>query len=293
MTNKDWLRIVALGFLWGSSFLYAEILLRYLNPLMIVFLRVGLAGLTLLMICLMKRYRIKLTGNDLVNIGVMGALNNVIPFSLIVWGQQTTTGGLASIINASTAFFSILLAALFIPQERLTWNRIAGVLIGVVGVAVAVGPANMLQVPENDIGKYLILLATISYAFAGVWAKLRMQNLPSLISATGMLVASALMMLPLLYVTDTFQVSPIDVYVFFLSFQFAVICSVFAYLLYFKILETTGAGNLLICTIIVPPSAILLEVLVLDEVIGMREFAGLLIVTVGMVVLDGRLLRRS
>ena len=293
MTNKDWLRIVALGFLWGSSFLYAEILLRYLNPLMIVFLRVGLAGLTLLVICLMKRYRIKLTGNDLVNIGVMGALNNVIPFSLIVWGQQTTTGGLASIINASTAFFSILLAALFIPQERLTWNRIAGVLIGVVGVAVAVGPANMLQVSENDTGKYLILLATISYAFAGIWAKLRMQNLPSLISATGMLVASALLMLPLLFATDTFQVASIDVYVFFLSFQFAVICSVFAYLLYFKILETTGAGNLLICTIIVPPSAILLEVLVLDEVIGVRELAGLLIVTVGMVVLDGRLLRRS
>ena len=292
MTNKNWLRIVALGFLWGSSFLYAEILLRYLNPLMIVFLRVGLAGLTLLVICLMKRYRIKLTGNDLVNIGVMGALNNVIPFSLIVWGQQTTTGGLASIINASTAFFSILLAALFIPQERLTWNRITGVLIGVAGVAVAVGPANMLHVSENDIGKYLILLATISYAFAGVWAKLRMQNLPSLISATGMLVASALMMLPLLFATDTFQVSLIDVYVFFLSFQFAVICSVLAYLLYFKILETTGAGNLLICTIIVPPSAILLEVLVLDEVIGTRELAGLLIVTVGMVVLDGRLLRR-
>lgn len=292
MTNKDWLRIVALGFLWGSSFLYAEILLRYLNPLMIVFLRVGLAGLTLLVICLMKRHRIKLTGNDLVNIGVMGALNNVIPFSLIVWGQQTTTGGLASIINASTAFFSILLAALFIPQERLTWNRITGVLIGVAGVAVAVGPANMLHVSENDIGKYLILLATISYAFAGVWAKLRMQNLPSLISATGMLVASALLMLPLLFATDTFQVSSIDVYVFFLSFQFAVICSVFAYLLYFKILETTGAGNLLICTIIVPPSAILLEVLVLDEVIGTRELAGLLIVTVGMVVLDGRLLRR-
>ena len=292
MTNKDWLRIVALGFLWGSSFLYAEILLRYLNPLMIVFLRVGLAGLTLLVICLMKRHRIKLTGNDLVNIGVMGALNNVIPFSLIVWGQQTTTGGLASIINASTAFFSILLAALFIPQERLTWNRITGVLIGVAGVAVAVGPANMLHVSENDIGKYLILLATISYAFAGVWAKLRMQNLPSLISATGMLVASALLMLPLLFATDTFQVASIDVYVFFLSFQFAVICSVFAYLLYFKILETTGAGNLLICTIIVPPSAILLEVLVLDEVIGTRELAGLLIVTVGMVVLDGRLLRR-
>lgn len=292
MTNKDWLRIVALGFLWGSSFLYAEILLRYLNPLMIVFLRVGLAGLTLLVICLMKRHRIKLTGNDLVNIGVIGALNNVIPFSLIVWGQQTTTGGLASIINASTAFFSILLAALFIPQERLTWNRITGVLIGVAGVAVAVGPANMLHVSENDIGKYLILLATISYAFAGVWAKLWMQNLPSLISATGMLVASALLMLPLLFATDTFQVSSIDVYVFFLSFQFAVICSVFAYLLYFKILETTGAGNLLICTIIVPPSAILLEVLVLDEVIGTRELAGLLIVTVGMVVLDGRLLRR-
>lgn len=292
MTNKDWLRIVALGVLWGSSFLYAEILLRYLNPLMIVFLRVSLAGLILLLICLMKRVPIKLTGTDLFTIGVMGALNNVIPFSLIVWGQQTTTGGLASIINASTAFFSILLAALFIPQERLSWNRVGGVLIGVTGVAIAVGPANMLQFSENDTGKYMILLATISYAFAGVWAKLRMQNLPSMISATGMLVASAMMMVPLLFVTDTFQIAPIDMYVLFIAFQFAVICSVLAYLLYFKILETTGAGNLLICTIIVPPSAILLEVLVLDEVIGLNELAGLAIVTAGMIVLDGRLLPR-
>lgn len=292
MTNKDWLRIVALGVLWGSSFLYAEILLRYLNPLMIVFLRVSLAGLILLLICLMKRVPIKLTGTDLFTIGVMGALNNVIPFSLIVWGQQTTTGGLASIINASTAFFSILLAALFIPQERLSWNRVGGVLIGVTGVAIAVGPANMLQFSENDTGKYMILLATISYAFAGVWAKLRMQNLPSMISATGMLVASAMMMVPLLFVTDTFQIAPIDMYVLFIAFQFAVICSVLAYLLYFKILETTGAGNLLICTIIVPPSAILLEVLVLDVVIGLNELAGLAIVTAGMIVLDGRLLPR-
>lgn len=292
MTNKDWLRIVALGFLWGSSFLYAELLLRYLNPLMIVFLRVGLAGLILLLICLIKRFPVTLTGKDLTNICVMGALNNVIPFSLIVWGQQTTTGGLASIINASTAFFSILLAALLIPQERLTWNRIGGVIIGVAGVAIAVGATNLLQFSENNTGAYLILLATVSYAFAGVWAKLRMQNLPSLVSATGMLVTSAIMMVPLLFVTGTFQFLPIDLHVFSLALQFAVICSVFAYLLYFKILETTGAGNLLICTIIVPPSAILLEVLILDEVIGLNELAGLLIVTIGMVVLDGRLLSR-
>ena len=292
MTNKDWLRIVALGFLWGSSFLYAEILLRYLNSLMIVFLRVGLAGLILLIICLVKRLPVTLTGKDLTNICVMGALNNVIPFSLIVWGQQTTTGGLASIINASTAFFSILLAALLIPQERLTLNRIGGVLIGVAGVAIAVGTTNIVQFSKNNTGAYLILLATVSYAFAGVWAKLKMQNLPSLISATGMLVASAVMMVPLLFVTGTFQFSPIDLNVFSLALQFAVICSVFAYLLYFKILETTGAGNLLICTIIVPPSAILLEVLILDEVIGLNELAGLFIVTTGMIVLDGRLLRR-
>ncbi|MDB2390756.1 DMT family transporter [Alphaproteobacteria bacterium] len=292
MTNKDWLRIIALGFLWGSSFLYAEILLRYLNPLMIVFLRVSLAGLILLLICLMKRQAIKLSGHDVANIIVMGGLNNVIPFSLIVWGQQTTTGGLASIINASTAFFSIMLAAILIPDERLTWYRVAGVVIGVTGVAIAVGFGTIVQFSGDDTGKYMILLATISYAFAGVWAKLRMHNLPSLISATGMLVASAVMMVPLLFMTGTFQISLIDLNVFFLSLQFAVICSVFAYLLYFKILETTGAGNLLICTIIVPPSAILLEVMLLDEVIGVNELSGLIIVIIGMVVLDGRFLRR-
>jgi drug/metabolite transporter (DMT)-like permease len=290
MSNTNWLLVVSLGMIWGSSFLFAEILLNKLNPWMIVFLRVSIASIILISFCVYKNINLNLKLNDYYNISVMSLLNNVIPFLLIVYGQKTTTGGLASIINSSTAFFSIILASILISEEKLNFSRIIGVIIGVVGVIITIGYDNLIELNEEGIGPYYILLATISYSFAGIWAKVKMKNISSLLSATGMTSISAILLFPIVIIYHQEQFYLIDQMVFKNAMLYALCCSVFAYLIYFKILETTGAGNLLICTIIVPASALILNYVVLGEQILSKEIFGIIIISIGLIILDGRIL---
>ena len=290
MSNKNWLLVISLGIIWGSSFLFVEILLNNINPWMIVFLRVSIASIILISFCIYKNINLNLKLNDYYNISVMSLLNNVIPFLLIVYGQKTTTGGLASIINSSTAFFSIILASILISEEKLNFSRIIGVIIGVVGVIITIGYDNLIELNEEGIGPYYILLATISYSFAGIWAKVKMKNISSLLSATGMTSISAILLFPIVIIYHQEQFYLIDQIVFKNAMLYALCCSVFAYLIYFKILETTGAGNLLICTIIVPASALILKYVVLGEQILSKEIFGIIIISIGLIILDGRIL---
>ena len=290
MSNKNWLLVITLGIIWGSSFLFVEILLNNINPWMIVFLRVSIASIILISFCVYKNINLNLKLNDYYNISVMSLLNNVIPFLLIVYGQKTTTGGLASIINSSTAFFSIILASILISEEKLNFSRIIGVIIGVVGVIITIGYDNLIELNEEGIGPYYILLATISYSFAGIWAKVKMKNIPSLLSATGMTSISAILLFPIVMIYHQEQFYLIDQMVLKNAMLYALSCSVFAYLIYFKILETTGAGNLLICTIIVPASALILNYIVLGEQILSKEIFGIIIISIGLIILDGRIL---
>ena len=290
MSNKNWLLVISLGIIWGSSFLFVEILLNNINPWMIVFLRVSIASIILISFCVYKNINLNLKLNDYYNISVMSLLNNVIPFLLIVYGQKTTTGGLASIINSSTAFFSIILASILISDEKLNFSRIIGVIIGVVGVIITIGYDNLIELNEEGIGPYYILLATISYSFAGIWAKVKMKNISSLLSATGMTSISAILLFPIVMIYHQEQFYLIDQMVFKNAMLYALCCSVFAYLIYFKILETTGAGNLLICTIIVPASAFILNYVVLGEQILSKEIFGIIIISIGLIILDGRIL---
>jgi len=290
MSNKNWLLVISLGVIWGSSFLFVEILLNNINPWMIVFLRVSIASIILISFCIYKNVNLNLKLSDYYNISVMSLLNNVIPFLLIVYGQKTTTGGLASIINSSTAFFSIILASILISDEKLNFSRIIGVIIGILGVIITIGYDNLIEFNEEGIGPYYILLATISYSFAGIWAKVKMKNISSLLSATGMTSISAILLFPIVMIYHQEQFYLIDQMVLKNAILYALSCSVFAYLIYFKILETTGAGNLLICTIIVPASALILNYIVLGEQIISKEIFGIIIISIGLIILDGRIL---
>ena len=290
MSNTNWLLVVSLGIIWGSSFLFAEILLNKLNPWMIVFLRVSIASIILISFCIYKNINLNLKLNDYYNISVMSLLNNVIPFLLIVYGQKTTTGGLASIINSSTAFSSIILASILISDEKLNFSRIVGVIKGVLVFIITIGYDNLIEFNEEAIGPYYILLATISYSFAGIWAKVKMKNISSLLSATGMTSISAILLFPIVIIYHQEQFYLIDQMVLNNAMLYALSCSVFAYIIYFKILETTGAGNLLICTIIVPASALLLNYIVLGEQILSKEIFGIIIISIGLIILDGKIL---
>jgi drug/metabolite transporter (DMT)-like permease len=293
MKSKDWLMIFCLGGLWGSSFFFVELLLEMLSPFLIVYLRVALAAILLLFILLVKQVKVTLNASLIFNLFIMAMLNNVLPFLLIAYGQQTVTGGLASILNANTSLLTILIAPLLIPSEKLSFNRVGGAIIGVCGVIVAVGYENIFQIYENNLGKYLILLATLSYAIASVWAKLRLDGVPALISATGMLTGSAIILTPFAFFYNFDELANLSLSAFSMSALFAILCSVLAYIIYFKILESAGASNLLVCTVIIPPSAILLNLLFLNQAVSQSEIIGLLIIVAGLIVLDGRYIKSS
>ena len=291
MKSKDWFMIVSLGTLWGSSFFFVELLLEMLSPFLIVYLRVALAAILLLFILLIKQVKVTLNASLIFSLFIMAILNNVLPFLLIAYGQQTVTGGLASILNANTSLLTILIAPLLIPSEKLSFNRVGGAIIGVCGVIIAVGYENIFQIYENNLGKYLILLATLSYALASVWAKLTLDGVPALISATGMLTGSAIILTPIAFFYNFDELSNLSLSAFSMSALFAILCSVLAYIIYFKILESAGASNLLVCTIIIPPSAIVLNSIFLNQAVSQSETIGLLIIIMGLIVLDGRYIK--
>ena len=292
MANKDWLLVLSLGLFWGSSFFFVEVLLKYLSPFIIVYLRVCIASIFLILFIYIKGVKFQFTFNNFFNLSIMSILNNIFPFLLITFGQQSTSGGLASILNANTSFIAIILASLFLPLERLSLNRIVGVSIGILGIVIAVGYQNIFQLKNDDLGKYLIIIATISYGFAGVWGKLRLNNLSPIIAATGMLTISTIILTPYAITNHFVEIYSLNFYIFKYAFIFAIICSVFAYFLYFKILESAGTGNLLICTIIIPPSSIFLNAFFLDQNITTNEYLGLIIIILGLIILDGRLFKK-
>ena len=285
--------MILLGLCWGSSFFFVEMLLKHLSPFMIVYLRVSIASFFLIVFIIIRGTKFKLSLKNLFNLFIMSLLNNIFPFLLITFGQQTTTGGLASILNANTSFIGILLASLFLPLERLNFYRLIGVSIGILGVIIAIGYQNIIQLNHDDLGKYLILIATISYGFAGVWGKLKLQNFTPINAATGMLTMSTIILTPYAFTMHLEEIYSLNFFILKYAFVFAIICSVFAYFLYFKILESAGAGNLLICTIIIPPSSIFLNAFILNQMITFNECVGLIIIILGLIMLDGRLINKK
>ena len=291
MDNKNWLLVLILGILWGSSFLFVEILLNFMNPFIIVYLRVSIASIILIFYLLLIKIEIQFSNKLIFNLFIMGLLNNVFPFLLITNGQQFITGGLASILNANTSFMTILIASLFIKNEKLLRSRLIGVTIGLIGVIISIGYENLSGIFSIEIGKFFILLSSISYAFAAIFAKIKLNNVDPKLAATGMLTTSTIMLTPFMFIYGN-EIQNLNFISIQYSILFAIVCSVVAYLIYFKILSTTGAGNLLLCTIIIPPSSIILNAIFVSEMIKFNEFMGLIVIIFGLMVLDGRVFNK-
>ena len=291
MTVREWSLIGLLSVIWGGSFLFIEIAVAEITPFTIVFFRVGTAALILLGYMLVTGRKIAWPLPLWGSFFVMGALNNVIPFSLIVWGQQYIDSSLASILNATTPIFSVFLAAYLTKAERLTGNRVTGIIIGWIGVAILIGVDSLKGVGAQTFGQLAILGASLSYALAAVYAK-RLRHQSPLTVATGMLCASTVLSLPLaLLLEQPWQLSPGMTAIGALV-GLTVVSTALAYRIYFRVLASAGATNAVLVTFLVPVSAILLGVIVLGERPGWNAYAGMALIFIGLTALDGRLLTR-
>ena len=248
MSRQAWMLLLLLSAIWGASFLFIEIALEAMGPITLVFFRVGIAAVTLGAYAFFANLEIPRSFAFWLGCLVMGFLNNAIPFSLIAYGQLSITGGMASIINANTAFFGVIVAAIFLASERLSMRRLCGVIVGVAGVVIVVGPAELLRFDVAQLGQLAVVVATLSYAFASVWGRLRLQGYDGTVTAFGTSVcATALLSFVMLMVEGVpdFAITPALIMV---AIGLGVIGTAGAYMIYFRILAMAGASNLMLVT---------------------------------------------
>lgn len=291
MTTTEWVMLVTLSILWGGSFFFTGVAIKALPPFTLVALRVGLAALILQVVVRLLGVKLPTTRKVWAAFFWMGLLNNAVPFSLIVWGQTHIASGFAAILNATTPLWTVVVAHVLTKDERMTGNRLAGVLVGLVGVVVMVGPSVLSGVADAGFAQLAVLAASVSYAFAGVFGRnFKQMGIPPLATAAGQVSASTVMLFPVALLVDKpWMLSMPDVGVWAAVFAIAALSTALAYVLYFRILATAGATNVILVTFLVPISAIVLGSLVLGERLDPRQFLGMALIGVGLAAIDGRL----
>ncbi|MDP1753672.1 MAG: DMT family transporter [Reyranella sp.] len=288
MRAREWSLLVLLSILWGGSFFFAKVALAELGPFTIVFFRVALAALALNIVASAIGASLWRAGTPWRQLLVMGALNNALPFSLIFWGQTTITSGLASILNATTPLFTVVVAHIFTRDERMTVRKLVGVLAGLAGVAILIGP----DLGGSIWGQIACLAAALSYAFAGIYGRrFKALGVQPLQAAAGQLTASAMLILPIMLLAEPAWPMPSAV-TWSAVAGLALLSTALAYVLYFRILAAAGATNLLLVTFLIPVTAILLGAVFLGERLELRQFAGMALIGLGLVAIDGRIWAR-
>lgn len=287
-----WGQLILLGTIWGGSFFFASIAVREIPPLVLVLLRVGVAAIALQLYLAARGPSFAQVLPHAISFLGLALLNNIIPFSLMFAGQTAIGAGLASVLNATTPVWTLILAGYVFRTETPAWHKLVGVLLGLGGVAVMLAPglANGLGGPVW--AKLALLGTAISYGFASIYAR-RFSSLPPITVATGQLTASTLIMIPVVAITGGFgQALAASSTAWMAVLGLALLATAVAYIIFFNLIAKAGASNTSLVTLIIPASAILLGTLILGERIELFEVAGMALIGLGLVAIDGRLLRR-
>lgn len=294
MGPVEWSLLIVLSLLWGGSFFFVGVAIKVLPPFTIVLLRVGLAALTLHLVLRFKQVRFPKERQILAAFLGMGLLNNVIPFTLIVWGQSHIASGLASILNATTPIFTLLVAHTFTQDEKLSPGRLLGISLGFFGVVVIIGMDSLGGLGTDTLAQLAVLGAALSYAFAGVFGRrFHKLGVPPMITATGQVTASTLVLLPVVLLVDQpWNLSLPGGEAWAAIVALAIFSTALAYILYFRILATAGATNLLLVTFLIPVTAILLGAVFLGEQLTPKDYCGMVLIGLGLIAIDGRVVKR-
>jgi len=292
MNGRDWLILGILAVIWGGAFFFIGVAVRHVPPLTYVWLRLTIAAAAMWGYLFFKGHKLGLPKQVWGSILLLALLNNALPFTLFGWGQTHIASGLASILNATTPIWGVLVAHFLTHDERMTPRKIAGVLLGFGGVATMIGPSLLASLGTSALAQVACVTASLSYALAAVWARrFRRMGVSPLSVTTGQLTAGALMMLPLSILVDqpwTHPFPPLTAWGAIAAL--ALFCTAFGYVLYFRLIETSGATNALLVTLLVPPVAIVLGALFLNETLAVQDFVGLGLIALGLAAIDGRVL---
>lgn len=291
MNRQDWAILLALSVIWGGSFLFNRIAVTALPPSTVVLCRVAIAATALLITVHMSGQRMPVDPRVWAAFVAMGALNNLVPFSLIAWGQTQIASGLAAILNATTPLFTVLFAHLLTRDEPLSPGRVAGVTLGFTGVVVMIGPTLLFNgLGSGVLAQVAVLGAAMSYAFASLYGRrFKRMGVAPLVSATGQVCTTSVLMIPVAALVDQPWTLPFPGFVAIGALlALALLCTAIAYVFYFRLLASAGATNLTLVTFLIPVSAILFGALMFGERLDLRHFGGMALIGLGLAAIDGR-----
>lgn len=266
--------LVGLAAIWGSSFLFIHIAAPALGPLGLVFFRVFIASVTLAVYALIRRQRPRILRKWRQYL-LLGLLNAAVPFSFISTAELHLSASLAAILNATTPLFTALISWIWL-KDGLTPKKIAGLVVGVVGVAVLVGwdphqNGNHILIPA-----IFSLLAAVSYGFGGVYSSRAFKGEKPMDMAIGQQLGASVIMIPVAGTTVRHMNLPFVV--IFSVLGLAVVCTALAYLLYFALIHSVGAVKTLSVTFLVPIFGVVWGALFLGERVSLNIVVGLIVI---------------
>ncbi len=291
MSRKEWLLLVLLSLYWGGSFFFTEIALEEMGPFTVVFSRVAIGAAILIAYVYIRGDRIPASPRLWGSFLVMGALNGLIPITLIVWGQVQIESGLASILVATAPLFSLVLAHFLTGKERITAGRAAGILLGLCGIVLVIGPEALRGLGLRSLGQFAMLGGAFFFACSVIYGR-RFKELPPAVTAAGQITATAVLTLPPMLILEPPWALRPGLLSWGAVLGLSLLSTAAGHILYYRILASAGATNTMLVNYLVPVSAVLLGVLILGERLEVAAFAGMGLIFAGLAGVDGRLLSR-
>jgi drug/metabolite transporter (DMT)-like permease len=292
MSLQNWILLFFLSTLWGVSFVFIELALSAFDPFTVVFLRASIGGLILFGFMKVRGAVFPRGLKVWFDYGVMAALIVVIPYSLITWAQTYVTASMASILNAMTPIFTVIVAHFTTRDERLTGLKVFGTLAGFIGVALLMAPNLKGGIRFEGVSQLAVIVATIAYAFANVWGK-RLSAYKAEVNSTAiLLISGVILFVPGVFVGTDMLFDEVGIVPILAILGIGTLSTGLAYILYFKILAEEGATNIVLVTFLIPVSAVMLGVVYLGEKLYAHHFYAVLCIFIGLVAIDGRLIRR-
>ncbi len=288
MRMQHWIMLVVLSVLWGAGFIFSKQSLTAIAPLTLTLARCAIAAAVLLAAVWALGYQLPTTALERRDFAVMAMLNNVIPFSLIFLGQTMIPSGLAAVANATTPLMTLLIARI-LAGEKLSRNKLAGVALGIIGVAELVGASALVGDRASVLGMLLVVGGALSYGFSGLWGR-RFKQTPPIVTSAMQLSCSTLILLPLASWHDRFWLQPLpSAEIVGCVLALGIISTALAYILFFRIMAEAGSNNAMLVTLLIPVTAIAFGAMIFGEALLPHQLAGAAIIAASLLIIDGRL----
>lgn len=291
LDGRSWVLLIALALLWSASFVFIKVAGAEIPVLTLVFVRVTLAALVLHAVVLLSGRRYPDRRSVMLRYLVMGLINNVVPFAFIVYATARLGAGGASILNATAPIFAMIIAHFATADERMSVAKVGGMLLGFGGVAAMAGPQAAAGLSDDLLAVAAMLVACLFYGLAAVYGR-GFAGIDPIVSATCQLTGAMLLLLPLALIVDRPWMLPMPgIGAILATLALAIPSTALAYTLFYALITRAGATNTVLVTLLIPVGGVFLGWLLLGEALTPGEAAGMLLIGLGLVVLDGRALR--